>query len=218
MKYSSTSKFWNLDEIRQLPFDISQINEMKALYPAAMNYVLSRLRIIFVNDPEKKAHSSPQHISSRLKSPNSIVDKLQRSNFPIDYDTMKKEIHDIAGIRVVCSYVSDVYDLACRLALIDDVAVIKVKDYIVNPKKSGYRSLHMILAVPVSVSGQKHMVPVEVQLRTIAMDFWASLEHQLQYKSEQTVSNTVAYQLASLAGRIYEADLEMQQIYHAVMN
>lgn len=91
MKHSSTSKFWNLDEIRQLPFDLSQINEMKALYPAAMNYVLSRLRIIFVNDPKKKAHSSLQHISSRLKSPNSIVDKLQRRNFPIDYDTMKKK-------------------------------------------------------------------------------------------------------------------------------
>ena len=216
MKYSSTSMFWNPDDIARLPFEMSQIREMRTLYPAAMKYVLSRLKNVYVNDPAKNAHHSLQHISSRLKSIDSIIGKLRRNHLPIDYDTMKKKIHDIAGVRVVCSYVTDVYDLAYRLASMDDLVVVKVKDYIVNPKKSGYRSLHLIVSVPVFVSGQKHMVPVEVQLRTIAMDFWASLEHQLRYKSEQAVSHSVAYQLASLAGRIYEADLEMQQIYHAV--
>lgn len=121
-------------------------------------------------------------IKSRLKSPKSIIDKMIRNKFPLTVDSIEKNLHDIAGVRVVCSYLSDIYMLANALLSQDDVFLIERKDYIADPKPNGYRSLHLIISTPIFLLGQKKMMKVEVQLRTLAMDTWASQEHQIRYK------------------------------------
>ena len=121
-------------------------------------------------------------IKTRLKGPLSIKNKLERQGFPISVDAMTENLNDIAGVRVVCSFKSDVYLLAKALLQQDDIELIREKDYIKNPKSNGYRSLHLIVAIPIFLAHEKHIMKVEIQLRTIAMDFWASLEHQLRYK------------------------------------
>ena len=121
-------------------------------------------------------------IKTRLKGPLSIKNKLERQGFPLSVDAMTENLNDIAGVRGVCAFKSDVYLLAKALLQQDDIELIREKDYIKNPKSNGYRSLHLIVAIPIFLAHEKHIMKVEIQLRTIAMDFWASLEHQLRYK------------------------------------
>lgn len=145
-------------------------------------------------------------IKTRLKSFDSIMEKLERKNLEKSVDTIIENLSDIAGVRVVCSFTDDVYSLADSLLKQDDITLIEKKDYIKTPKANGYRSLHLIVEVPIFLSDEKRMMKVEIQLRTIAMDFWASLEHQLRYKKDVEFTEEMAEELYECAK--YSADLD----------
>ena len=187
--------------------------ELSHLYDSAIEVVKTYLNILD-NEFSVKFQRNPIHnIESRLKSPQSIIGKLQKKDLPISTDAARKNLLDLAGIRVTCYYISDRYALVEMLSRRDDFTVIKRKDYIKNPKPSGYRSYHMILNVPVYLSTHKEYAPVEIQIRTMAMDFWASLEHQLKYKTSSDIPPEISEELKKCAERIAETDMQMQKIY-----
>lgn len=153
-----------------------------------------------------------ESIKTRLKSPHSIVEKMQRKGWELSPESIEKNLSDVAGVRVICSFPGDIYSLATLLTRQDDIVVVEIKDYIANPKPNGYRSLHLILGIPIFLSsGKKHM-RAEVQFRTIAMDFWASLEHKLKYKQDIENAELIAGELKSCADTICQVDNRMQEI------
>ena len=151
-------------------------------------------------------------IKTRLKKPSSIVEKLSRRQLPLTLEAMEENLTDIAGVRVICSFPEDVYTLAGALLQQDDVRLITMKDYIAKPKPNGYRSLHMIVEIPLFLAHQKRMMKVEIQLRTIAMDFWASLEHQLCYKKNNEFTDEMASELYECAEVSAALDLRMDAL------
>lgn len=187
--------------------------QLSHLYDSAIEVVKTYLNILD-NEFSVKFQRNPIHnIESRLKSPQSIIGKLQKKGLPITTEAAQKNLLDMAGIRVTCYYISDIYAIVEMLSRRDDFTIIKRKDYIQNPKPSGYRSYHMIVNVPVYLSTQKKNAPVEIQIRTIAMDFWASLEHQLKYKPSASITEEISEELRDCAERIAETDLQMERIY-----
>lgn len=187
--------------------------QLQHLYDSAIEVVRTHLNILD-NEFSVKFQRNPIHnIESRLKSPQSIIGKLQKKGLPISTDAARKNLLDLAGIRVTCYYISDIYAIVEMLSRRDDFTVIKRKDYIKSPKPSGYRSYHMILNVPVYLSTHKEYAPVEIQIRTIAMDFWASLEHQLKYKTSSEITPEISEELRECAERIAQTDIQMQRIY-----
>ena len=186
---------------------------MRCRYQSALREVKTKLEIL--ND-EFQTHYSRNpihHMEDRIKRPESIAQKLQRKGLPLTPQSAMENLRDIAGIRVVCAYRDDAYTIARLLTSQDDIRLLETRDYIQNPKPNGYRSLHLIVEVPVFLSDGKMMVPVEVQIRTIAMDFWASLEHQLRYKETSAIPDTLSQQLIDAAQRIADLDGEMQHIH-----
>ncbi|MBQ8338456.1 MAG: GTP pyrophosphokinase family protein, partial [Oscillospiraceae bacterium] len=155
-------------------------------------------------------------IKTRLKKPKSIKEKLERKGLDVSIENMEENLTDIAGIRVICSFPEDVYTLAGALLQQDDVRLITMKDYIAKPKENGYRSLHMIVEIPIYLAQQKRMMKVEIQLRTIAMDFWASLEHQLCYKKDNEFTKQMADELFECARISAELDLRMDELRKSV--
>lgn len=151
-------------------------------------------------------HNPIHHIESRLKKPESIIKKAIDKDITLTEKEIMNHIHDIAGIRVICNYIDDVYVVAQLLIDQDDIRLIKIKDYIQNPKPNGYRSLHLVLEVPIFLAEGAQPIHVEVQLRTIAMDFWASLEHRLRYKTENNVPEDIKDELIQCAIDISELD------------
>jgi len=154
-----------------------------------------------------------EHVSSRVKSPDSIVGKVARKGIDPDFDTIRERITDIAGVRVTCSFVTDVYRLFDLLTAQDDVTVRRVKDYIAQPKPNGYQSLHAVVEVPVFLSTGRVIVPVEVQFRTIAMDFWASLEHKIYYKYDNQVPDRLVAELKDAADSAAALDHRMERLH-----
>ncbi|QKJ18405.1 GTP pyrophosphokinase [Microbacterium hominis] len=157
-----------------------------------------------------------EHVTSRLKSADSIVEKVQRKGIDPDLDAIRQHITDVAGVRITCSFVADVYRLFDLLAAQDDVRVLQVKDYIAVPKDNGYKSLHAILSVPVFLSTGRIDVPVEVQFRTIAMDFWASLEHKIYYKYDRRVPGELLESLKDAADTAAELDQRMERLHREI--
>lgn len=158
-----------------------------------------------------------ESINCRIKSPKSIIEKLKRKNFPLTVESIEKNLNDVAGVRVICSFPEDIYMLAHRLSSQDDINVIEVKDYIKNPKKNGYRSLHLIIEIPIFLIDEKKYMRVEVQFRTIAMDFWASLEHKVRYKKENSEHDDEIYEeLKACAEEISRLDIRMQEIRNKI--
>ena len=153
-------------------------------YTCAIREVKTKLEVLNDELSVKKSRNPIEMIKSRVKRPQSIIDKLHRRGLPVTVESMTQHLDDIAGIRVICSFIDDIYEISRMLARQDDIKVIAIKDYIRSPKENGYRSYHMIVEVPVFFSNCKKMMRVEVQIRTIAMDFWASLDHQLKYKKQ----------------------------------
>ncbi|MCD8083738.1 MAG: GTP pyrophosphokinase family protein [Clostridiales bacterium] len=187
------------------------------MYTCAIREVKTKLEVL--NDELSIRHQrNPiEMIKSRVKKPGSIVDKLERRGYPITLESMQKNLHDIAGIRVICSFLDDIYTVADMLIRQDDVAVIAIKDYIKNPKPNGYRSYHLIIEVPVYFSNEKKHIRVEVQIRTIAMDFWASLDHQLKYKKDlQTDADQIGEELRQCADTIAQTDQKMLKIRQSI--
>lgn len=193
-----------------------QFIELEHLYESAIREVKTKLEILDSEFKTKYDYNPIHHIEDRLKSPQSIMEKLRRKGKSFNSDNARENLHDIAGVRVICNYIEDIYAVAEFLTKQDDVTLIKIKDYIKEPKPNGYRSLHLVIETPVYLSDRKELVHVEVQIRTIAMDFWASLEHQLKYKTDSEVSAELAQQLKDCAETIAATDLQMQSIYQAL--
>ncbi len=181
---------------------------------------LKQLQIKFevLNDEfQVRSGRSPiHHIESRLKSTASIIAKLQNRNYAVTLDSAKQNINDIAGIRVVCSYIDDVYAVAEMLLRQSDVRLVQTQDYIQHPNFNGYRSLHLDIQIPIYLSDHTEHVNVEVQLRTVAMDFWASLEHDLRYKSQKDIPARISQEMWDAAQAIASIDRQMQAIYKEI--
>ena len=159
-----------------------------------------------------------ESIKTRIKEPLSILDKLNRKGLPISIAEIEKHIFDVAGVRIICSFLDDIYALADMFAKQDDITVVCIKDYIQNPKPNGYRSLHYIVEVPIFLSDTKYPMKVEVQFRTIAMDFWASLEHKLKYKHDVTNAGDIARELRECSEDIAAVDRRMQDIHRRIQD
>ena len=189
-----------------------EYRKMQLLYQSALKEIGTKLEIL--NDEFKFVHKyNPiEHIKSRIKTSESIVKKLRRHGYESTIENMVKYVNDIAGIRVICSFTSDIYRIAEMIRLQNDIHVIAVKDYIRLPKASGYKSYHMLVTVPVFLSDRTVDVKVEIQIRTVAMDFWASLEHKINYKFEGNAPEHVKRELIECAGMVSALDNRMQEL------
>ena len=181
-------------------------------YKAAIKIIKTKLEIIDQNLEFKYGHSPIHNIQYRIKSPKSIINKLERKKLEKNIEGIKK-LNDISGLRVICNYINDIHYIAQLLILQEDVVLIKYNNYITYPKKNGYRSLHLIVTVPVYQNDLLINVPVEIQIRTIAVDCWASLEHELVYKADKKANDEIKQRLKKCAEMMEKTDLEMQKIY-----
>lgn len=191
--------------------------KLMSYYKCAMMEIETKFNVL--NEEYSLAHDrNPiSSIKTRLKKPASIKEKLERRGLPVSVESMEENLTDIAGVRVICSFPEDVYTLAGALLQQDDVRLIIMKDYIANPKPNGYRSLHMIVEVPIFLALEKRMMKAEIQLRTIAMDFWASLEHQLCYKKDIEFTQGMAQELYECAKISADLDLRMDSLRKNVL-
>ena len=193
--------------------------ETMLVYHAALKQINTKLEIL--NDEFQHVHryNPIEHIKSRIKTSESIVKKLKRYGYESTIENMVKYVNDIAGIRVICSFIDDIYIMSKLLADQDDITVLRIKDYIQNPKDNGYRSYHMIVEIPVFFAEGKTPMRAEIQIRTIAMDFWASLEHQLRYKKDLGSSEEyklISRELYDCACTITAVDKQMQNIKNLI--
>ena len=186
---------------------------LMAYYKCAIMEVETKFKVLNENFSLGDDCNPIESIKSRLKSPKSIMEKLIRRGYPLTVDSIEQNLFDIAGIRVICSFTSDIYRLADALLSQDDVTLLQKKDYIQKPKPNGYRSLHLIISTPIFLQSEKRMMKVEVQLRTIAMDAWASLEHKIRYKkSNDRLSEKDCEQLSLCAALCSQLDAKMEEI------
>ena len=186
--------------------------ELMMQYRCALMEVETKLNVLNAEFTMKNNRNPFESIKSRIKTPKSILEKLQRKGFEISVKGIEENLADVTGIRVICSFPDDIYATAKMLTDQDDIRVIQVKDYIINPKSNGYRSLHLILEVPIFLSNEKKNMKVEVQFRTIAMDFWASLEHKLKYKKNIENAEEISKELQRCAEASSQLDLRMQAL------
>ena len=191
--------------------------ELMTYYHCAMLEMETKFNVLNEQFALQNERNPIDSIKTRLKTVQSIKDKLQRNGYEFTVENIENHLNDVAGVRIICSFVDDIYLLADCLTEQDDIKIIEIKDYIKNPKPSGYRSFHLVLNVPVHLSSSKTTVPVEIQIRTIAMDFWASLEHQLRYKPSGTITPEISEELRLCAERIAETYIQMQKLYTEIM-
>ena len=185
-------------------------------YSAAMREVQTKLEILDDEFQMRHKRNPIHHMQCRMKTIQSMMEKLHRKNYTVSMESAVENLYDIAGIRVICSYVKDVYTVARLLTSQDDIKLLETRDYIRTPKENGYRSLHLIIEVPVFLQDGRIGVPVEVQLRTIAMDFWASLEHAMRYKAKGSVPEDICGELYQAGADIAQLDERMQSIHDRI--
>lgn len=195
-----------------ITLQMESFREMIMMYNCAIREIKTKLET-FTDEFEAKQLRNPiDTIKNRIKRPISILEKMKRKGLEITMESITENLYDIAGIRVICPFIEDIYTVAEMLVKQDDITLIRCKDYIKNPKENGYRSLHLVVAVPVFFSDKKVLMKVEVQIRTIAMDFWASLEHQIRYKKFENGQEDIARELLECSEIIFETDIRMQDI------
>ena len=196
--------------------DVESWEEVVLIYNSALKEIGTKLEIL--NDEFQHVHQyNPiEHIKSRIKRPQSIVKKLKKHGYESTIDNMVKYVNDIAGVRVICSFTSDIYRIAEMIINQSDIKVISVKDYILNPKPSGYKSYHLIVTVPIFLSDRIVDAKVEIQIRTVAMDFWASLEHKIHYKFEGNVPSHIKKELVECANMVSDLDAKMLSLNEEV--
>ncbi|MCI7794707.1 MAG: GTP pyrophosphokinase family protein [Lachnospiraceae bacterium] len=192
--------------------EAKQFRELMMMYTCAIREVKTKLEVLNDDLAVRYQRNPIQMIKSRVKKPASILEKLKRRGYPVSVGSISENLYDVAGIRVICSFVDDIYMIAEMLARQDDVEVLMVKDYIRCPKVNGYRSYHMIIRIPVFFSDRKEKMRVEVQIRTIAMDFWASLDHQMKYKRDMDDAGEISEELKECAEIIAQTDRKMLSI------
>ena len=200
------------DRAKSMMWSMVQYKELQMLYSCALKEIQTKFEILDTEFKLEYNRDPIASISTRLKRTESVMDKLERKGLPFTLAAIEEHIHDMAGIRVICSYIDDIYLIAEALLRQDDITLIAKKDYIEHPKDNGYRSLHLIVEVPVFLTNHKKPMKVEVQIRTIAMDFWASLEHQMKYKQEIPDERAIMDELRDCAAVIRETDERMLAI------
>ncbi len=195
----------NYDETDQ----VTSWTEVILVYTAALKEIGTKLEIL--NDEFRHVHryNPIEHIKSRIKTSESIVKKLKRNGYESTIENMVRYVNDIAGVRVICSFTSDIYRIADMISNQNDIQILSVKDYIKNPKESGYKSYHMLVSVPIYLSDRKVDTKVEIQIRTVAMDFWASLEHKIRYKFEADAPQHITDELVECARMVSDLDARM---------
>ena len=190
---------------------------MQNLYDAAVRQLTLKFNILNSEFNVLYARNPIHHIDGRVKSQSSIVAKLVKKGLPVSIESARENVNDIAGVRVVCSYIDDVYRVAEMFERQTDVEIVKKQDYIKTPNYNGYRSLHLDIKVPVYLSNRTEYVGAEIQIRTIAMDFWASLEHDIRYKVDKTkLPEGINEEMLACAGKIAEIDRQMQEMYRRI--
>lgn len=205
-----------LYDAHELFRNYSELAEMEYLYNSAIRQLTIKFQILNDEFKVKYQRSPIHHIESRLKSSASMVKKLVKKGADISVESAKEKLNDIAGVRVICGYIDDVYDVAEMLLRQSDIELLRWQDYIKEPNYNGYRSLHLDIQLPIYLSEVTEYVKVEVQLRTVAMDFWASLEHNLRYKSEKSIPEGIQARMLECANEIADIDRRMQEIYKEI--
>ena len=195
-----------------------ELIETQQLYNAAIKEITTKLDILNEEFKVRFMRNPIHHIESRLKSPRSILNKLDRRHLELSLTSAKQNLNDIAGIRVICCYIDDVYRVADMLLRQADLRLVDRNDYIKDPSPNGYRSLHLDLEVPVYLAEHTEYVTVEVQIRTVAMDFWASLEHDLRYKTDKDIPEAMHLEMVQCAEEIARIDQKMQDIYKRIQD
>ncbi|WP_294351025.1 GTP pyrophosphokinase family protein [uncultured Clostridium sp.] len=215
MKELINDNFFNMLQENMMPF-----TQLMSYYRCAIMEIETKFKVLDEQFSLQYDRNPIETIKSRLKSPEGIAKKVKRKNLSFNIDSIEKNINDIAGVRVICSFPEDIYLLADCLLKQDDIKLIEMKDYIKNPKESGYRSLHLIVEVPIFLHNEKKGVKVEVQLRTIAMDFWASLEHKLRYKKDISpeMAEQLSKDLVECADISAALDVRMENIRNRLAN
>ena len=208
VKQLSNSQIKNKVQDYTMPY-----RELMSYYRCAMMEVETKFNVLNEELSLMYDRNPIESVKSRLKSPESIVDKAVRKEIPLTPESIEENLYDIAGIRVICSFPGDIYMLADALLRQDDITLIERKDYIKSPKPNGYRSLHLIIETPIFLHNQTRMMKVEVQFRTIAMDWWASLEHKIRYKKDLKDDEAIARELFSCAEMGAELDQRMERIH-----
>ena len=206
-----SDEFLDLVQKNKKPFDL-----MMSYYQCAIMEIETKFRVLDQEYSLEYDKNPIEAIKSRVKSPESLAKKIRRKNIPMSLTSIEENIKDIAGVRVICSFPDDIYELEESFLKQDDIILIERKDYIKNPKPSGYRSLHLIVQVPIFLQNTKKFVTVEVQLRTIAMDFWASLEHKIYYKFEGNAPEYISKDLQECAKMVSELDDKMLSLNEAI--
>ena len=191
--------------------------EVNLIYSAALRQMETKMGILNEEFQHVHQYNPIEHIKARIKSPDSIVKKLKRDGLDSTIQNMVDHVNDIAGIRIICSFTSDIYRIADMIAHQQDIKVIKVKDYITFPKVSGYKSYHMIVTIPVYLSDRKVDTKVEIQIRTVAMDFWASLEHKIHYKFEGDAPDHIKQELVDCARMVADLDEKMLSLNEEII-
>ncbi|WP_128755919.1 GTP pyrophosphokinase family protein [Bacillus sp. LL01] len=202
--------------VEQLKAVKQELTRFMMMYKFALDEMNTKINILQEEFKYIHSYNPIEHTKSRIKTPQSIFKKVQKKQLPISLDSIKENIHDIAGIRISCSFISDIYKISDMLQQQKDITVIECKDYIKNAKPNGYQSLHLILEIPVFMSDREENVKVEIQIRTVAMDFWASLEHKIYYKYKKTVPEHLLQELKEAADVAAELDLKMERIHEEV--
>ena len=202
------------------PKSFEQVDQWKTtmfLYSSALKSINTKIEILNNEFIQLYNYNPIEHITSRLKTPSSIVKKLQNDGIDVTIDNMVEYLNDIAGIRIICSFMSDIYPIADMIARQADITVLHVKDYIKYPKSNGYKSYHMVVTIPVYLTDGKMDTKVEIQIRTIAMDFWASLEHKIAYKFEGNPPDYLETELKACADMVDMLDMKMFSLNQAIM-
>lgn len=197
---------------KRMMWSVVEYKELQMFYTCAMKEITTKLEILDTEFKIRYKRNPISAITSRLKRTESIMGKLAKRGHPFNIESIEKNLNDIAGVRVICTYVDDIYAIADSLLSQDDVTLISKKDYIKSPKPNGYRSLHLIVSIPVFLSEGKKNVKVEVQIRTIAMDYWASLEHHMKYKKDIPEAEAVGAELCLVAETMAETDKKMLEL------
>jgi len=195
---------------------VREVGQFLLTYKFGLDEILTKVNILREDLSFRGTGSPIEHVSSRLKTPESLRAKAERIGCPLEFDAIAEQITDIAGVRIVCSFISDAYQVLDMLTTQPDVTVRTIKDYVANPKANGYRSLHAIVEIPVFLSDTAHTVPVELQIRTVAMDFWASVEHKIYYKYRKDVPGDLVDELAAAARVAHELDTRMAELHRTV--
>ena len=204
----------------KIPGEVNQIDQWKSimfLYDSALKEINTKIEILNNEFVQINNYNPIEHVKSRLKTPESIVKKLKRSGCDVTIENMVEKLSDIAGIRIICSFRTDIYLLADMIARQRDVTVLYVKDYIKSPKPNGYRSYHMVVTVPIYLNGEMVEAKVEIQIRTVAMDFWASLEHKIYYKFEGDGPENLQQELKACADMVDMLDAKMYSLNERIL-